>query len=178
MSSPQPFIVVGTDGSHHAERALEFAAEEARRRDAPVRVVTAWHVPAAVYGSGFAPMTNPSVEETTRQAAEEIAERAAENLRARGLEVETRVCHAQAADALVQEAHGADLLVVGSRGHGGFSGLLLGSVGQQCAQHAPCPRRTGWPTTAARRSPTCCCRSSRSTGRTWCSQGSYDGGAG
>lgn len=139
MQASKPFIVVGTDGSPHAERALEFAAEEARRRDAVVHVVTAWHVPAAVYRPGFAPMVNPSLEESTRQAAEDVAARAVESLRARGLEAETRVCHAQAADALVQEAEGADLLIVGSRGHGGFSGLMLGSVGQQCAQHAPCP---------------------------------------
>ncbi|HJS70562.1 MAG TPA: universal stress protein [Gaiellaceae bacterium] len=139
MEAPKPFIVVGTDGSPHAERALEFAAVEARRRDAVVHVVTAWHVPAAVYRPGFAPMMNPSLEESTRQAAEEIAARAAENLRARGLDAETSVCHAQAAEALVQQAEGADLLVVGSRGHGGFSGLLLGSVSQQCAHHAPCP---------------------------------------
>ena len=67
------------------------------------------------------------------------ARAAAERLRARGLEVEAKVCHAQAADALIEEAKHADLLVVGSRGHGGFAGLLLGSVSQQCAQHAPCP---------------------------------------
>jgi nucleotide-binding universal stress UspA family protein len=139
MEASKPFIVVGTDGSPHAERALEFAAEEARRRDAIVHVVTAWHVPAAVYRPGFAPMVNPSLEESAQEAAEDVAARAAKNLRARGLEAETSVCHAQAADALVQQAEGADLLVVGSRGHGGFSGLLLGSVGQQCAQHAPCP---------------------------------------
>ena len=53
MEAPNPFIVVGTDGSTHAERALEFAADEARRRNAAVRVVTAWHVPAAVYGRGL-----------------------------------------------------------------------------------------------------------------------------
>ena len=139
MQASKPFIVVGTDGSPHAERALEFAAEEARRRDAVIHVVTAWHVPAAVYRPGFAPMVTPSPEESTQQAAEDVAARAAENLRARGLDAETSVCHAQAAEALVQQAEGADLLVVGSRGHGGFSGLLLGSVGQQCAQHAPCP---------------------------------------
>jgi nucleotide-binding universal stress UspA family protein len=139
MTPSTPFIVVGTDGSKHAEKALEFAAEEARRRNAAVHVVTAWHVPAAVYGPGFAPMANPPVDDVTRQAAEDVAERAAESLRARGLEVETSVCHAQAAEALVEQAQGAELLIVGSRGHGGFSGLLLGSVGHQCVQHAPCP---------------------------------------
>ena len=138
MEASKRFIVVGTDGSPHAERALEFAAEEARRRDAVVHVVTAWHVrrrlPAGIRAHG-----DPSLEESTQQAAEDVAARAAENLRARGLEAETSVCHAQAADALVEQAEGADLLVVGSRGHGGFTGLLLGSVGQQCAHHAHCP---------------------------------------
>ena len=67
MEASKPFIVVGTDGSPHAERALEFAAEEARRRDAIVHVVTAWHVPAAVYRPGFAPMVNPSLEESTQR---------------------------------------------------------------------------------------------------------------
>ena len=139
MEAPNAFIVVGTDGSPHAERALEFAADEARRRNAAVHVVTAWHVPAAVYGPGFAPTANPPVEDATREGAELVAARAAESLRLRGLEVETSVCHAQAADALIDQSEGADLLVVGSRGHGGFSGLLLGSVGQQCAHHAHCP---------------------------------------
>jgi nucleotide-binding universal stress UspA family protein len=132
-------IVVGTDGSEHAERALEWAAEEAALRGAFVRVVTAWHVPAMVYAGGYAPMVVPSVDEAGKQAAEEVAEAAADKLRGAGVDVDVRVCHAQAADALIEEAQGADLLVVGSRGHGGFTGLLLGSVGQQCAHHAPCP---------------------------------------
>jgi nucleotide-binding universal stress UspA family protein len=132
-------VVVGADGSEHAERALSFAADEAERRGASIRVVTAWHVPSSIYGVGYAPMVAPSVEESTREAAERVARAAAERLRARGLEVEAEVCHAQAADALIEEAKHADLLVVGSRGHGGFAGLLLGSVSQQCAQHAPCP---------------------------------------
>ena len=131
-------VVVGTDGSEHAERALEWAAAEAARRGASVRIVTAWHVPAMVYAGGYAPMVAPSVDEAGKQAAEEVAEAAAEKLRGSGLEVEVSVCHAQAADALIEEAEDADLLVVGSRGHGGFTGLLLGSVGQ-CAHHAPCP---------------------------------------
>jgi nucleotide-binding universal stress UspA family protein len=139
MSAARPLVVVGVDGSEHAERALVFAAEEAGRRGAAVRVVTAWHVPTAVYGAGYAPMMSPSLEESEQEAAEHTAAAAAEKLRARGLEAEVVVAHAQAADALVEASRDADLLVVGSRGHGGFAGLLLGSISQQCAQHAPCP---------------------------------------
>jgi nucleotide-binding universal stress UspA family protein len=139
MQENQRLVVVGTDGSGHAERALAFAAAEAERRGASVRVVTAWHVPSSVYGSGYAPTVSSSVEESTRVAAEKAAEAAAEELRAKGLQVETRVRHAQTADALLEEAADADLLVVGSRGHGGFTGLLLGSVSQQCVHHATCP---------------------------------------
>ena len=132
-------VVVGTDGSEPAERAVSFAADEAERRGARVRVVSAWHIPATVYGGGFAPIVSPTVEESARNGAERVAEEAAERLRARGLEVETRVCADQAADALIEQSKDADLLVVGSRGHGGFTGLLLGSVSQQCAHHASCP---------------------------------------
>ncbi|HXV58488.1 MAG TPA: universal stress protein [Gaiellaceae bacterium] len=139
MSAARPLVVVGYDGSEHAERALVFAAEEARLRGAAVRVVTAWHVPTAVYGAGYAPMMSPSVEESEEEEARRAAEEAAGKLRARGLEAEVVLAHAPAADALVEAARDAELLVVGSRGHGGFAGLLLGSVSQQCAQHASCP---------------------------------------
>ena len=55
------------------------------------------------------------------------------------MEIERRVVRTRPAAVLVDESRGADLLVVGSRGHGGFAGLLLGSVSQQCAHHAACP---------------------------------------
>jgi nucleotide-binding universal stress UspA family protein len=132
-------VVLGVDGSEGSERALGWAAEEAKLRSAKVRVVTAWHVPAMAYGAGFAPMVSPSLDESTRQAAETVAKAAAEELRGKGLQVDIKVCNDQAADALIEESRNADLLVVGSRGHGGFTGLLLGSVGQQCVHHATCP---------------------------------------
>lgn len=133
-------IVVGVDGSDHAERALAWAVEEAKLRGARIRLVTAWHVPVAAYGApGFLPTVTPSLEESTRTVAEEVVAAAQERAGSAGVEAETSVRQGQAADALLEEAAGADLLVVGSRGHGGFAGLLLGSVSAQCAHHAPCP---------------------------------------
>jgi nucleotide-binding universal stress UspA family protein len=133
-------IVVGTDGSEHAARALGWAIEEAKLRDAQIHVVTAWHVPTAAYGApGFVPLTTPSIEETFRKAAEEAAATATEQARSAGVRVDVSVKQGQPADVLLDAAASADLLVVGSRGHGGFVGLLLGSVSAQCAHHAPCP---------------------------------------
>jgi nucleotide-binding universal stress UspA family protein len=135
----QPLVVVGVDGSEHSARALEWAAEEAELRGARVQVVSAWHVPALVYSSGYAPMISPSTEESSEHAARAIADGAARELGDHGLEAELLVEHGNAAEALIDASAEADLLVVGSRGHGGFTGLLLGSVSAQCAQHAHCP---------------------------------------
>jgi nucleotide-binding universal stress UspA family protein len=132
-------IVVGVDGSEHSDRALTWAIEEAGLRRARIHIVTAWHIPAMIYGGpGFTPQISASVDETFREVAEEVSAAAAEKVRSNGIDGEARVVRAQAADALVEAAEGADLLVVGSRGHGGFTGLLLGSVSAQCAHHAPC----------------------------------------
>jgi nucleotide-binding universal stress UspA family protein len=133
-------IVVGVDGSEHAERALDWAIEEAKLRGARLNLVSAWHVPAAVYGSpGFAPPLDQSVPETFKEVAETIAEAAANRVRAAEVEAEASVQHGHPAEALVEAAANAEMLVVGSRGHGGFAGLLLGSVSAHCAHHAPCP---------------------------------------
>jgi nucleotide-binding universal stress UspA family protein len=136
-ASASTTIVVGVDGSEHAERALAWAIEEAKLRHARLRLVTAWHVPAMVYGApGFGPAVSPSAEESFRTVAEEVAEAAAAKARAE-VDVETSVQQGQAADVLIETAADANLLVVGSRGHGDFVGLLLGSVSSQCAHHAP-----------------------------------------
>jgi nucleotide-binding universal stress UspA family protein len=135
----QTLIVVGVDGSDESARALEWAADEARARDARVQVISAWHVPALVYSSGYAPMVAPSTEESSEHAARAIAEGVANELESGGLEAEAVVVRGNAAEALIDASADADLLVVGSRGHGGFTGLLLGSVSTQCAHHAHCP---------------------------------------
>lgn len=131
-------IVVGVDGSSGSGAALRFAVEEARLRNAALRVVTSWHVPALAYSGGFAVPIDPHEYEELAKAAAVEALAALEKETA-GVDVECLAKEGQAAKVLLEEAQGADLLVVGSRGHGGFAGLLLGSVSQQVAHHAPCP---------------------------------------
>lgn len=133
-------IVVGFDGSECAERALKWAIDEANVRGARLRVITTWHVPTLIYGApGFVPVVAPPLDETARDWANSVASGAAERARDQGIEADSVAPEGQAADALIAASESASLLVVGSRGHGGFVGLLLGSVGQQCAHHAACP---------------------------------------
>jgi nucleotide-binding universal stress UspA family protein len=132
-------IVVGIDGSEGAAKALEFALAEARLRSAGVKAVAAWHVPGSAYQTGWVPYSvDPSeFEQLAGDALEQSL--AAVSAPESGVVVTPILREGQAADVLVAEARDADLLVVGSRGLGGFKGLLLGSVGQQCAHHAVCP---------------------------------------
>jgi nucleotide-binding universal stress UspA family protein len=133
-------IVLGFDGSECAERALDWAMGEAKLRGACLRVVTAWHVPALISGApGFVPVVALPVDEAAQDWANRVARGAAERARDQGIDAESIVPEGHAADALIDASEWASLLVVGSRGHGGFAGLLLGSVGQQCAHHAACP---------------------------------------
>ena len=131
-------IVVGIDGSKGSEAALRFAGAEAELRDVPLRVVTAWYVPAGVYAGGFVP-TMDSIDYRSWQR--ETAERQLKDVLGadRAARSELVVAEGTPAAVLRDESEGAELLVVGSRGHGGFAGLLLGSVSQQCAAHAQCP---------------------------------------
>jgi nucleotide-binding universal stress UspA family protein len=136
---PVGTIVVGVDGSEGAQAALEFALEEARLRAAEVKAVSAWRIPTVLYNAGWVPVPlDPAEYEKLAKSALEASLEAA-GAGASGLEVRAITREGHAADVLVDEARGAELLVVGSRGLGGFRGLLLGSVSQQCAQHAPCP---------------------------------------
>jgi nucleotide-binding universal stress UspA family protein len=97
-------------------------------------------VPTAVYGGpGFVPALSEPLDQTFRKASEQALAAGLERVREAGVEADALVEEGQAADILIEAAGNADLLVVGSRGHGGFVGLLLGSVSAQCAHHAPCP---------------------------------------
>ena len=132
-------IVVGADGSEGAVAALRFAIAEAKARGCGVKAVSAWHVPAAAYQSGWVmfPINVTDFEELGTTGLEKTLEGAGDATA--GVEITKVVREGQAAEVLVEEAKGAELLVVGTRGLGGFRGLLLGSTSQQCAHHAPCP---------------------------------------
>lgn len=123
-------VVVGVDGSEQAQRALTWAAEEAKLRGARLRVVHVWSYLAQT-GEAFDPTYG---DDDARRLLDEVVA---------GLDgavdVELAVVNDLPARGLLDSARDADLLVVGARGMGGFGGLLLGSVSQQVAQHAPCP---------------------------------------
>lgn len=138
-------VVVGVDGSAGARAALLWAATEARLRATRLRVLHAWrftYPEVAGYGWGGSVEVLPhGGVSDLRQAAEALLEDAAAYVASQGLdvEIECEAVEGTPAEALVEAAGETDLLVVGSRGHGGFVGLLLGSVSQQCAHHARCP---------------------------------------
>jgi len=128
-------IVVGVDGSENARRALQWAVDEARRRHATVEAVCAWH-PPYVSSYAYIPEIDPGLFEAD---AEQILDEAVGAVRATGIVIEKKPLLGGAAEVLADEAKGAALVVVGSRGRGGFAGLVLGSVSQQVVHHAPCP---------------------------------------
>jgi len=132
-------IVVGVDGSEGSLRALRWAADEARLRDAVLEVVTSWHYPVLATIPAFG--VQPPAEELAEEARKGLIEllRSEGITSASGLTVFERVVEGSPAGVLVDAAADADLLVLGSRGHGGFSGLLLGSVSQTVVSHARCP---------------------------------------
>jgi nucleotide-binding universal stress UspA family protein len=130
-------IVVGVDGSAGSQRALRWALDEARRRNASVDVVHAWHAPY-ILPSPMAPVVTYEYD-PIQKTAEEVLSRSLRDADTEGLEVRDVLVCDSAAAALLDAAKDADLLVVGSRGRGGFAGLLLGSVSQSVAHHATCP---------------------------------------
>jgi nucleotide-binding universal stress UspA family protein len=134
-------IVAGVDGSDGGSAALTFAAREAGLRKARLRIVSAWEIPPAVYAGGLAPALDQETIDGFGEGAKRVVQEAIAKAKELEPSVETegRAAEGQAADVLLQEAKEADLIVVGNRGLGGFSSLLLGSVSHQVVQHAPCP---------------------------------------
>ena len=121
-------IVVGVDSSAGAAEALDWAATEAERNDSTLSIVAAW----AYRGYTTTVLLERDADRIVESARKQVIERHPE------VRVETHVCKDPTALALIEVSRGAELLVVGSRGLGGFSGLLVGSVGQHCLTHAEC----------------------------------------
>ena len=136
-------IVTGTDGSAGAQGALSWAVEEARRRGDALRVVHVWEAPITAYPGSFIGARAVDIETTLeifRTSAEKQGDEARSWLAANASDVKATVSllEGSAATRLVEAAADADLLVLGARGHGGFSTLLLGSVSDHCTRRAPC----------------------------------------
>jgi nucleotide-binding universal stress UspA family protein len=123
-------VVVGFDGSEAASHAVHWAARKAARRGTDLRIVTA-------FGSDFAFTDNEEFDSTAAKLSDRAVREAGEV--APGLTVEYRSARDLPTPVLRQESEDAGLLVVGSRGRGGFSGLLLGSVSRQCVHRSHCP---------------------------------------
>lgn len=132
-------IVVGVDGSPSSRKALEWAVGQAERTGAQVEAVTAWEYPQFYGSMGWTfPQGGNDMISTAAEAV--LAEAVAETVEGHpGTVVHPKVTYGSPAEVLLEAAKDADLLVVGSRGHGAVAGALLGSVGHNCAQHAPCP---------------------------------------
>ncbi|MFI9103033.1 universal stress protein [Streptomyces fildesensis] len=134
-------VVVGVDGSECSKSALKWAMTYARMTDATVEAITTWQNPDTyVYSYGWAPglidisEIPASIRKNLDAAIADVSGQFE-----RPVEVLARVVEGHPAEVLLEAAVGAQLLTVGSRGHGTFAGILLGSVSQHCVQHAPCP---------------------------------------
>lgn len=131
-------VVVGIDGSKNSTQALKWAAEYARKYELPLVAIAAWGLPAA---GGYAPYYagpddyNDVLQTQTQTMLDTTIQEAGVDQ----TQVQARAVRGQPRDTLLAAARSARLLVVGARGRGGFVGMLLGSVSQQCIQHAPCP---------------------------------------
>jgi nucleotide-binding universal stress UspA family protein len=134
---PEHFIVVGIDGSDESKDALRWGARQAELTGAELRVVISWHVSSMAYGAGMVMPADVDFEGTSQEVLDHtIKEVLGED---RPIKVRSSVVQGYPAPVLLDMAAGADLLVVGSRGHGAFAGMILGSVSEHCVAHAACP---------------------------------------
>jgi nucleotide-binding universal stress UspA family protein len=136
-STRAPRIVVGVDGSPASLAALRWAWDEARFRGIGVEIAACWHYPAMPFVLSQPPISAEQFEQGAREVAADAIATVIDTQAAADIEV--TVLEGAPSLALLELAHTAEMVVVGSRGRGGFAGLLLGSVSQHLAEHAPCP---------------------------------------
>lgn len=135
---PDGGVVVGDDGSECAATAIVAAAEDALRRASTLHVVRAWTLTTAVRPTGLPWGVVPSTREFEQATLEFEQRRVAELTGEMSVPTEVHVVHGAAAKALIAASEKAELLVVGTRGLGGFRQLLLGSTAEQCIRYASC----------------------------------------
>ena len=128
-------IVVGVDGSQSSRQALRWAAHFAATFGAQLEVVAAWEYPPSFGWAAIAPDWNPTRE--MMKVLDDAVQAVFGDQSPPGMQLLVR--EGGTARVLLEASQGAVMLVVGSRGHGGFAGLLLGSVSANVAEHAPCP---------------------------------------
>ena len=128
-------IVVGVDGSSDSEQALRWGAQIASTLGARLEIVTAWEYPPSFGWAAIAPDWNPA-KDMEKVAADTVQAVFGDEPPA---DLRVQVREGSAAKVLIEASQGAVMLIVGSRGHGGFSGMLLGSVSANVAEHASCP---------------------------------------
>ncbi|QCB97088.1 universal stress protein [Arthrobacter sp. PAMC25564] len=135
MSSSNGFrIVVGVDGSAQSQAALDWGVQEARLRQGQVLALATWHLPYVADAAGQA-WDYAAFEQDVQAVLAEELQRVADP----AVQITGQVVEGNPAAALVEASRDADLVIVGSRGRGGFAGLLLGSVSSNLAHHAHCP---------------------------------------
>lgn len=136
-----PHVVVGVDGSSGSSTALRWAMTYAAQVGGTVEAIGTWQLPmgaGSAYewiasesdGDSYAALTDKVLTDTVAEVTQSLGT---------ALVVDTRTVQGQAAEVLLRAARDAQMLVVGSRGHGTMAGLILGSTSQRCVQHAPCP---------------------------------------
>src|SRR6185437_6110907 len=133
-----PGIVVGVDGSGHSRKALERAANEAAAHGAPLTVLTVHQAVRDVYGSPSHYTDDASMTDKAREAAQAETDQVLAALGSRPASVTVTAVHGLPADELIKASDGADMIVLGRRGQGGFARLVMGSVTNQVVQHAHC----------------------------------------
>jgi nucleotide-binding universal stress UspA family protein len=139
-----PGIVVGVDGSDHSRRSLRWAMQEAVLRHAPLTVITVRPDqvrPATTiyWGLRTSPENTQAEDLAAQKALQQTVDEVASEIGGTAPEVTVRVANGNPAEELVRASRDADLLVLGSRGIGGFGKLMLGSVSSQVTHHAECP---------------------------------------
>lgn len=135
-------IVVGVDGSDASRAALRWAREEAVLRGSQVKAVHVWRYPLMTHVPGIvdAPIfARDDLEEEARALLDKVVSEVEAESPGQAAPVERKVVEGVASAELVRHAEGAELLVVGNRGRGGFADLLLGSVAHQVTSHASIP---------------------------------------